>query len=167
MKTNAETLGTPLDEGNASWIEMTRTAQRICAALNGRRFAEFLGFCDPEFRYRATVYSPELRREMVWLEAVRTDLENLYELLPKQVASANSLRRFVNVIDVRLNPSNETMAVESSLAVYRTDVDGATTLFAIGQYADEFRRSAEGLKMIRRELRLETRMLDSGTLEVL
>ncbi|HMN78821.1 MAG TPA: hypothetical protein PKA20_02710 [Burkholderiaceae bacterium] len=167
MKAAVQPLGQGAGAETGMWSAMNLLSQRLCAALNDRRFADFLEFCGRDFRYRASAFSPELRRKMVWLEAGRTDLENLYELLPRQVSSAGSLCRFVNVVDVRAGDASGTVAVTSSLAAYFTNVDGATSLFAIGHYDDVFAQMPENPLLIRRELRLQTRMLDSGTLEVL
>src|SRR5258706_14975118 len=45
---------------------------RPCLALDDRRFTGFLALCDPRFRYKHTVYSPEIRKGMARLARHKT-----------------------------------------------------------------------------------------------
>src|SRR5882672_11081805 len=56
---------------------------RSCLALDARDFKAFLELCDPGFRYSITTHSPEIRRDMVWLDHDRKGMETLFTNLPK------------------------------------------------------------------------------------
>ena len=45
-----------------------------CLVMDDERFDEYLALCTEDYQYKVTAYSPELRKEMVWLEQSRTDL---------------------------------------------------------------------------------------------
>ena len=50
-----------------------------CLAMDDERFDEYLSLCTEDYQYKVTTYSPELRKEMVWLEQSRTDLGAMFE----------------------------------------------------------------------------------------
>src|SRR5882757_11355437 len=54
-----------------------------CAYLDEQRFDAWLETTAPEFRYRITAYSPDIRREMIWLDHDRQALAAMIDLLPK------------------------------------------------------------------------------------
>jgi methanesulfonate monooxygenase small subunit len=56
---------------------------RSCLALDDRDFKGFLALCDPAFRYKVSAYSPEIRKEMVWLDHDRAGMETLFTQLPR------------------------------------------------------------------------------------
>ena len=48
---------------------------RTCLMLDDEDFGSFLKFCTDQFAYRVTTYSPELDKEMVWLDHDRKGYE--------------------------------------------------------------------------------------------
>ena len=50
--------------------------------LDEQHFHAFLELTAPELKYRITAHSPEIRKEMTWLEHDRAGLVALFELLP-------------------------------------------------------------------------------------
>src|SRR5690606_34865751 len=107
-------------------------------------------FCAPEFRYRITTYSPEIRREQEWLEGGREDLLEMMRMLPMHNTDHSPLTRHVSVYTVDLDGGNAARAV-SSVVIYRTMFDGInshldsgeTRLFAVGKYLDTVRIDGE------------------------
>ena len=56
---------------------------RSCLALDARDYKAFLGLCDEDFKYTIATYSPEIRRDMVWLDHDRKGMETLFGNLPR------------------------------------------------------------------------------------
>ncbi len=46
--------------------------------LDDDDFEGFLALCAPDFRYSIQAYSPEIRRDMTWLDLGRAELEMLF-----------------------------------------------------------------------------------------
>ena len=134
---------------------------RSCLALDARDYKGFLDLCDKEFRYTITAYSPEVRKDMVWLDHDRGGMETLFANLPKHNSDHSPITRHATVYTVEMG-DGEAKAV-SALQVFRTELDGgATELFAVGRFHDTVKLEAGGAKLARRVVRLETRQLGYG-----
>ena len=133
---------------------------RSCLALDAKDFKAFLDLCDADFRYSIATYSPEIRREMVWLDHDRKGMETLFTNLPRHNSDHSPITRHATVYTVDFD-SEKTASVVSALQVFRTQLDGgATELFAVGRFHDTV--SLDKLKLARRLVRLETRLLGYG-----
>src|SRR6185503_19258879 len=88
---------------------------RSCMALDERDFKAFLDLCDPGFRYKVTVYSPEIRKEMVWLDHDRKGMETLFTNLPRHNSDHSPLVRHATVYTVKVQ--GEEAEVVSALQV--------------------------------------------------
>ena len=134
---------------------------RSCLALDLKDFKAFLDLCDDDFRYTISAYSPEIRREMVWLDHDRKGMETLFNNLPRHNSDHSPLTRHATVYTVDMDGS--AASVVSALQVFRTQLDGgATELFAVGRFHDTVRIQGESAKLARRVVRLETRLLSYG-----
>jgi methanesulfonate monooxygenase subunit beta len=136
---------------------------RSCLALDDKDFESYLALCDEGFRYAITTYSPEIRKEMTWLEHDKAGLTMLFSNLPKHNSDASPLTRHVTVYTVSASADARLFEVVSALQVFRTALDGgATELFAVGKLHDRVvLRSGEPL-LQHRNVRLQTRMLGYG-----
>ena len=135
---------------------------RSCLALDDRDFKGFLALCDPAFRYKVSAYSPEIRKEMVWLDHDRAGMETLFTQLPRHNSDHSPLTRHVTVYTVDSSASND-LSVVSALQVFKTELDGgATELFAVGRFYDTVKVNGAGRKLARRVVRLDTRLLGYG-----
>ena len=65
--------------------EITELVYQSCFLLDEMNFSGYLDLCAPEFRYKIVAYSPELRKDMVWQDVDRGELEHHFELIPKHV----------------------------------------------------------------------------------
>jgi methanesulfonate monooxygenase small subunit len=149
---------------------MVKTEQRLlieeliyrsCLALDARDFKAFLDLCDPGFRYTITTHSPEIKRDMVWLDHDRKGMETLFANLPRHNSDHSPLTRHATVYTVALD--GEEANVVSALQVFRTQLDGgATELFAVGRFHDTVRLQGDSAKLARRIVKLETRQLGYG-----
>jgi methanesulfonate monooxygenase small subunit len=134
---------------------------RSCLALDAKDFKAFLELCEQDFRYSITAYSPEIRRDMVWLDHDRKGMETLFANLPKHNSDHSPLTRHVTVYTVEL--AGSVASVVSALQVFRTQLDGgATELFAVGHFHDTVRLNGAAPKLARRVVKLDTRLLGYG-----
>jgi len=134
---------------------------RSCLALDAGDYKGFLALCAPEFRYTVSTYSPEVRREMVWLDHDRKGMETLFTNLPRHNSDHSALTRHATVYTVE--PDGAQAKVVSALQVFRTQLDGgATELFAVGRFHDTVALDGGAPRLARRTVRLETRQLGYG-----
>lgn len=140
-----------------------RLIYQSCILLDEKDFKGYLDLCDPAFRYTITAYSPEIRKEMTWLDHDKQGMENLFFTLPKHNSDHTPLTRHATVYTVDYSPDGKQANVLSALQVYRTALDGGTTeLFAVGRLHDTVNLDGERPTLVRRNVRLETRMLGIG-----
>lgn len=135
-----------------------------CLRLDEGDFAGWIDLCAPAFTYRITAYSPEIRKEMVWLDHDREGMEGLFKMLPKHNSDHSPLTRHASVYTVEYDEAGKEASVITSLAVYRTQLDGgATGLFAVGKYFDTVGLEDEAPLLTSRNVRLDTRELGIGS----
>jgi methanesulfonate monooxygenase small subunit len=135
---------------------------RSCLALDAKDFKGFLELCDKDFRYTIITYSPEVRRDQVWLDHDRSGMETLFTNLPRHNSDHSPITRHVTVYTIDLTQETEANVI-SALQVFRTQLDGgATELFAVGRFHDTVKLNGEEVKLGRRVVRLETRQLGFG-----
>jgi methanesulfonate monooxygenase small subunit len=132
--------------------------------LDANDFAGWLELCAPHFHYTISAWSPEIRREVIWLDHDREGMANLIKLLPRHNSDQTPLTRHATVytIDVDAGQSSSARAI-TSVAIYATQLDGgATDLWALGRYHDVIAFGPDGARLARRVVRLETRNLGIG-----
>ncbi len=134
-----------------------------CIALDEKRFTAYLDLCDPAYRYAITAYSPEIRKDMTWLEHDKAGMQTLFANLPKHNSDHSPLTRHATVYTVRHDEAAKQASVISALQVFRTTLDGgATELFAVGKMHDKVSLAGDVPKLLDRNIRLDTRMLGYG-----
>jgi methanesulfonate monooxygenase subunit beta len=134
---------------------------RSCLLLDEKDFTAYLDLCDEDYHYAITAYSPEIGKQMTWLEHDKPGLATLFANLPKHNSDASPLTRHVTVYTVA--PQGDTADVVSALQVFRTSLDGgATELFAVGKLHDVVALRGGEARLLRRDVRLHTRMLGYG-----
>lgn len=143
--------------------EIAELICRSCMALDDKDFAAYLDLCDPEFRYRITAYSPEIRKEMTWLEHDKPGMQTLFNNLPKHNSDQSPLTRHVTTYTVAHDEQAQRASVVSALQAFRTTLDGGVTeLFAVGKVYDTVTLAGGAPKLLERNVRLDTRMLGFG-----
>jgi methanesulfonate monooxygenase subunit beta len=132
-------------------------------ALDDKQFSAYLELCDPAYHYKITAYSPEIRKNMTWLEHDKAGMQALFTNLPKHNSDQSPLTRHVTVYTVKEDAAAQQAHVISALQVFKTSLDGgATELFAVGKLHDQINLTDAGPKLLAREVRLQTRMLGFG-----
>lgn len=150
-------------EANASEKQAREFVARSCTAMDQLDFNRFLGMCDPSFNYKITAYSPEIRRQMVWLDKDKKGLKELLDLLPQQNMDKTPITRHTTLATVEPAEEEHCYDVTSNLQVFRTEMDGGvTSLYAVGKFYDRIKLNGGEPKLVAREVRLETRMLGTG-----
>lgn len=135
---------------------------RSCLALDERDYKGFLALCEPSFRYKVTAFSPEIRKDMTWLDHDRAGMETLFTNLPRHNSDHSPLTRHATVYTVKMN--GETAEVVTALQVFRTALDGgATELFAVARFHDTVKLNGGAPKLAQRVVRIETRQLGYGS----
>jgi methanesulfonate monooxygenase small subunit len=150
---------------------VTDVIYRASLLLDDQKFLEWLALCAPEFSYRITAYSPEIRRQMTWYEQDFAGLKGMIEMLPKHNTDHGRLTRHVTVYTVDVARSQTEAEATSSFACYRTMLDGINShidsgesqLFLIGRYYDRFTIGENGPRFLQRNVALDTRRLDKGS----
>ena len=143
--------------------EIEELVYKSCMLLDAEDFAGYLGLCDEEFHYTIWAYSPEIRKEMIWLDHDKQGLKLLFGNLPKHNSDHSPLHRHATVYTVELDQAQSQAHVVSALQIFRTSLDGgATELFAVGKYHDTVSVNGSAPKLITRRLKMDTRMFGFG-----
>lgn len=137
---------------------------RSCALLDDMDFDAYLQLCAPEFRYRIVAWSPELRKQMVWKDIDKEELKHHLDLVPKHVRDKSSLARFPTVYTISYSEGGKEASVVSGLQVFKTKLDGGETkLYGVARINDVVKLEGGAVKLLSRELRMETRQLGTGS----
>jgi methanesulfonate monooxygenase small subunit len=136
---------------------------RACTALDKEDFGTFMAQCAPDLDYRVTVYSPEIRKEMIWLDQDYEGMRALLEMVPQHLKRLGTLKRHVSVYFVDRDESAGTAAVTSSFIVTHTDPDGRSQLIVAGTYYDVVDCAGDQCLLKKRKAHLETRDLGIGS----
>ena len=142
---------------------VTELVYRSCLALDAMDFTGFLALCDEKFHYLITAFSPEIRKEMTWLEHDKAGMQLLFKNLPKHNSDRSLLSRHATVYTINFADDDTSAEVTTGLQVYRTTLDGgATELFAVGKMVDNIVLRPEGPLLLDRHIKLDTRMFGIG-----
>ena len=135
---------------------------RSWLALDDRDFKAFLELCDPGFRYKVTAYSPEIRKDLTWLDHDKAGMETLFTQLPRHNSDHAPLARHATVYTIKVDGG--AAEVVSALQVFRTALDGgATELYAVARLIDTVKLDGDVPRLTHRHVRMETRQLGYGT----
>ncbi|WP_439534211.1 nuclear transport factor 2 family protein [Polymorphobacter sp.] len=135
---------------------------RTALLLDKRDFDAFLRLCTPDFQYRVQVWSPEIRRQMLWFDHDRAGLKALFEALPEHVLRPDQMLRHLGQSVIDLDGDNAAR-IDTSLTVFMTGPDGQSRLWAVGRYEDRAVRLDGQWHLAERTTRLQTRDLGIGT----
>ena len=147
------------------------TVYHTCLLMDDERWSDWLELCDEVFYYKITAYSPEIRRDMLYLDGDRDQIAQMCELLPKHNTDRSPLKRHAVVYTVDVEDNGKAAQAVTSFVIYQNMLDGVNShidagenhLFAVGRYLDSFEIADDSARFLTREVRLETRRLDKGT----
>ena len=136
---------------------------RSCLLLDEKDFKGYLDLCDEQFRYTIATHSPEIRRDMIWLDHDKNGMTTLLSQLPRHNSDHSPLTRHATVYTVRYDAARQQGDVVSALQVFKTALEGGgSELFAVGKYLDTVKLTDGKLLLLRRVVKLDTRMLGIG-----
>lgn len=136
---------------------------QTCLLLDDKNFNAFLDLCDEGFRYSITTHSPEIRKDMIWLDHDKKGMQTLFTQLPRHNSDHSPITRHATVYKVDVNEDRKEASVVSALQVYKTELDGGSTvLFAVGKYVDTIKLDGGKPRLAKRVVKLDTRMLGLG-----
>jgi methanesulfonate monooxygenase small subunit len=130
--------------------------------LDAESYKAFLALCTEDFHYSVVVYSPDLGKDMCWLEHGRKGMQDLFAMIPQHVRLKGRFRRHVSVYFVDADSAGATATVVSSVMLIHTDQAGVSKLFAAGQYEDTVSLLGDTPRLHKRVVRLDTRDLSPG-----
>lgn len=147
------------------------TIYRSTLLLDDQKWSEWLDLCHEDFHYAIKSFSPEINRDMTYLQGGLKDLNTMVKLLPKHNTDHSPLKRHTTVYTVDVDETAQTASAVSSFVVYQNMLDGEyshidageSRLFLVGRYLDTFRIENGKVRFIKREVRLENRRLDKGS----
>jgi methanesulfonate monooxygenase small subunit len=136
---------------------------KSCMLLDDKDYTGYLDLCDDDFRYTVSTHSPEIRKDMVWLDHDKKGMQTLFMQLPRHNSDHSPLTRHATVFTVAVDDAGHAAEVVSGLQVFKTELDGgATALFAVGRYIDRVNLQTGSPKLAKRVVKLDTRMLGIG-----
>jgi len=141
--------------------DITRLIYASALKLDAEDFKGFLRHCGESFRYVIKAYSPELGKEMTWLDHGRKGMQDLFAMLPQHVRMKGRFKRHVSIYSVELQEDGSVKA-HSSVLLIHTDPQGCSRLFAAGQYLDVIDMGGDMPRLAERVVQLETRELGPG-----
>jgi len=144
-------------------IAIEELVYRSCLALDEKNFKAYLDLCDENFRYTITAHSPEIRKNMIWLDHDKPEMQLLFTNLPRHISDHSPLTRHAIVYTVEYAGEQRQAQVVSALQVFKTSLDGgATELFAVGRYLDTVKIDGGSPRLLKRVVKLETRQFGFG-----
>lgn len=148
---------------NVNRTQVEELVYDTCMLLDAKDFKGFLGKCDRKFEYRLSAWSPEIRKEMTWLNHGRAEMEDLFDTLPKHNTDPSPLTRSAVVYKVSVDEGAKRASVVSALQVFKTAINGGVTqLYAIGKYFDTVALDGNAPRLLARHVKLDTRDLGWG-----
>lgn len=147
------------------------TIYRATIFLDDEKWDAWLDLCHADFHYAITSFSPEIRKDMIYLQGSRKEIESLIGLLPKHNTDHSWLRRHTSVYTVDVDEGGTAAKAVSSFVCYQNMLDGTSShvdsgtsrLFLVGKYHDTFAIDDGGPRFTRREVRIDERRLDKGS----
>lgn len=136
---------------------------RSARFLNEGRFAEYISLYAQDGGYTLSADSAEIGKRMIWLDLSRSALDALLEESPQHVHDLAGRKHLVTVQEIDFSSDGGRAETLSAFAVFRTDIDGRTEVYAVGNYEDVLERSGEGWRIESRRVLVETRMFRTPT----
>lgn len=142
---------------------ITDLIAQSCALLDDERFEDWIALCAPDFHYAITAVSEEIGKKMEWMNQDREGLRSLLSSIHEHERSVGRLNRHVGLIQIEAAPGGHAIMVESPVAIYHTDLDGSSSLYAVGRYLDRIRPNGHRPLLADREVALQTRRFPTGS----
>jgi len=133
-----------------------------CLLLDEEKFDQYLGLFIPESRYSIRAYSPDLRKDVSFLDLDYAEMEVLFRNLPRHVRLPGRFLRLANGTVVESNDGTQ-LSITTAVLVAHTDLEGVSRVFATGRYRDKVAAVDGKARLIEREVRVDTRQFGPGS----
>jgi len=141
--------------------QIKELVNQSCLYIDDGDWTNYLSLFTTDFTYRILCYSPELRKDMVWMEQDRKGMTNLVNNLENHITRQG---RFMHQVQIAAINRKQTFAetISPFLVVY-TGLEGITKIFAAGRYIDVIDTTSDKPLISNRKVVLDTRDLGSGS----
>ena len=174
MKQNKKRLWetqTMSQTANGSRSLVTEAIYKATIALDDQKWDDWLNLCADDFNYVIKSFSPEINKDMTYLEHNRKNMKLMVDLLPKHNTDHSPLRRHTSVYTVDVSDDQREAKAVSSFVIYQNMLDGANShidsgesrLFLVGKYYDTLKIEDGKARFVERIVRLDNRRLDKGS----
>ena len=100
------------------------TIYRAALSLDDQRWSDWLALCDSQFEYAIRTFSPEISRDVTYMQKNRDELDTMVRLLPKHNTDHSPLKRHTSVYTVDVAPDGKSAKAVSSVVFYQSLLDG-------------------------------------------
>lgn len=150
------------EQGWPEEYERIRAAiTRSVRFLDSGRYDEFVSLFARDGTYKMEAVSAEIGKAMTWMALGKDGLRTLFKEYPHHVRDKASRTHLVTPEEIQVDAATATAL--STFAVFRTDLNGHSALYAVGAYEDDFVREEGDWKFRSRRVRLETRQFTTPT----
>jgi 3-phenylpropionate/cinnamic acid dioxygenase small subunit len=147
---------------NLADIEAVRElVLRTAILLDDEKFEAWVDLFDPTGTYEMAAYSTEIRRWMTWQLSDRDTLAQMLKDVEEHVRDDAKRRHVVSMPLVELD--GEHARVTSHFSLFRTSLEGQSSLYMVGCYEDQVVKRAGAWLYAAHKVVIDTRMLDSFT----
>tara|TARA_B100002051_G_C16732935_1_gene639400 strand:+ start:1238 stop:1690 length:453 start_codon:yes stop_codon:yes gene_type:complete len=141
--------------------EIVNFIHKSCFLLDEEDFDGFLKICSKNFEYKITAFSPEINKEMIWMDEDHTSFKNLLVMVNSHLRRLGRLTRHISVGQV--HRKTDKILINSSFIIIHTDLEGKSNIFGVGRYNDVIISTKSSVLLKSREAYLETRDLGIGS----
>ena len=141
--------------------EIVNFIQKSCLLLDEENFEGFLNICNENFEYKITAFSPEINKEMIWMDEDYAGFKNLLMMVSSHLRRLGKLTRNVSIGQIQRE--SEKIFINSSFIVIHTDLEGKSNIFCVGRYKDVIISHKGSIQLESRHVHLETRDLGIGS----
>jgi 3-phenylpropionate/cinnamic acid dioxygenase small subunit len=134
---------------------------RAARCLDDGLYDDFLNLFTNDGKYSIEAQSAELGRQLTWMALGRSELAALFKEYPDHVTDTATRLHLVATAEVEID--NGAGRAISTFAVFRTDIHGASSIYAVGHYEDELVVEERSWKLKNRKVRLQTRQFTVPT----
>jgi PAH dioxygenase small subunit len=171
---NRISFGSPVSD--ADYVALQRFLSHEAALLDHRRFDEWLALLTPDISYRMTLQvargASEPNTEYAIIEEAIDGLKSRLAQIgaPRLTHAENPssfTRRFISNLEAWYGSSPGELIAHTNLLVYRSRTILPEGGFYVGERRDLLRRDDGGLRLARREVRLDHTVVFGGPISTL
>lgn len=133
---------------------------RSCAYLDSEAYSDYLALLASDCNYAITTYSPDIRRDMIYLSQNKEELTTLLSNIQNHVRLSGTLFRQASLYTV--SEQNGLYEAVSYVTVIHTNLDGASSIFCAARYFDRVAIGSQGALLKSRTVRMDTRDIGAG-----